>query len=159
MTACRKDDAAPDGRAPSATERSLFQAAADVAENAWAPYSRFAVGAVAVGPTGRAYRGVNVENASYPAGICAERVALGALVTAGEREARTVAVATADGRDAAPCGVCLQALAEFGDPAVVCSSGGELRVFALHELLTAPFTTASGAAADLPRQRADEETP
>ena len=158
MTARAKDDASPLGRAPSATERSLFEAAAEVAENAWAPYSRFAVGAMVVGPTGRAHRGVNVENASYPAGICAERVALGAMVTAGEREVRIVAVATADGRDVAPCGVCLQALAEFGDPAVVCSSGGELRVFALHELLTAPFATPSGAAADPPRRRPDKDT-
>jgi cytidine deaminase len=129
------------GRAPSARERSLYGTAAEVAEGAWAPYSRFAVGAVVAGPSGTLHRGVNVENASYPAGICAERVALGAMVTAGEREARIVAVATADGRDAAPCGLCLQALAEFGDPAVVCKVGGKLRVYALSELLTTPFVT------------------
>ncbi|HJW75733.1 MAG TPA: hypothetical protein VJ787_08720, partial [Thermoleophilia bacterium] len=83
--------------------------------------------------------GVNVENASFPAGLCAERVALGAAVTAGERAVTAVAVATADRRDAVPCGACLQALAEFGDPDVVCRAGGELRAFALHELLAAPF--------------------
>ncbi len=134
------------GRAPSATERALLATAAQVAERAWAPYSRFAVGAAVVGPSGHAYHGVNVENASYPAGLCAERVALGAMVTAGERDAVTVAVATADGRDAAPCGLCLQALAEFGDPAVVCRIGGEVRAVALHDLLTTPFATPSGAA-------------
>lgn len=159
MTARPSDDGAPAGRVPSATERRLYQAAAEAAENAWAPYSRFAVGAVVVGPTGRAYRGVNVENASYPAGICAERVALGAMVTAGDREAHAVAVATADGRDAAPCGVCLQALAELGDPAVVCRVGGEPRVFALHELLTTPFAAPTGAADGPPGARPLEDAP
>ncbi len=134
------------GREPTAAERLLFAVAGEAAERAWAPYSRYAVGAVVVGPSGRSYAGVNVENASYPAGLCAERVALGAMVTAGEREARTVAVAAAGGRDAVPCGLCLQALAEFGDPAIVCRAGGDVRVFALHELLTAPFSAATGAA-------------
>jgi cytidine deaminase len=134
------------GRAPSGTELLLHGSAEAVAERAWAPYSRFAVGAVVVGPSGRSYAGVNVENAAYPAGMCAERVALGALVTAGERAARTVAVAAAGGRDVAPCGLCLQALAEFGDPSIVCRVGGEVRVFALHDLLTAPFATATGGA-------------
>jgi cytidine deaminase len=86
---------------------------------------------------------VNVENASYPAGVCAERVALGSLVTGGEREVRTIAVATADGRDVVPCGLCLQALAEFGDPLVVCRVGGDVQVFALHELLAAPFAASA----------------
>ena len=58
-----------------------------------------------------------------------------------------VAVATADGRDVVPCGLCLQALAEFGDPDVVCTSGGEVRVFRLSELLTAPFAPARRRAA------------
>ena len=81
-------------------------------------------------PVRRRISGVNVENAAYPAGLCAERVALGAFVTAGERELRVVAVAAAGGRDAQPCGVCLQALSEFGDPDVVRRTGGELRVIA-----------------------------
>jgi cytidine deaminase len=135
---------APRGRAPDATERALFDEARAVAARAYAPYSGFAVGAVVVGPSGAAQRGVNVENASYPAGVCAERVALGALVTAGEREVRTIAVATADRRDAVPCGLCLQALAELGDPEVVCLVGSDLRVFALHELLRSPFALSSG---------------
>ncbi len=151
------------GRAPNAAESRLHATAEEVAERAWAPYSRFPVGAVVVGPSGRRYLGVNVENASYPAGICAERVALGAMVTAGEREVRTVAVAAAGGRDVAPCGLCLQALAEFGDPAVVCRVGGEVRVFALHELLTMPFTAAVGGAscpcADAPSPRSGEAQP
>jgi cytidine deaminase len=86
------------------------------------------VGAVAVGPSGRSYHGANVENAAFPAGLCAERAALAALVTHGERGLRYVAVAALDGSDCLPCGFCLQALAEFGDPAIVARAGGEVRV-------------------------------
>lgn len=127
------------GRAPDEAQRELHEEARAAASHAYAPYSRFCVGAVVEGARGTRWRGVNVENASYPAGLCAERVALGALVAGGERHVRTIAVATADGRDVVPCGLCLQALAEFGDPAVVCQTAGDLRVFALHELLVAPF--------------------
>jgi cytidine deaminase len=127
------------GRAPDREQRELHEAARGVARHAYAPYSRFSVGAVIEDASGGRWRGVNVENASYPAGLCAERVALGALVTGGAREVRTIAVATADGRDVVPCGLCLQALAEFGDPAVVGQIGGDVLVFALHELLAAPF--------------------
>ncbi len=74
--------------------------------------------------SGRVHLGVNVENAAYPAGLCAERAALAAAVTAGERRLRTVAVAAGSGADCLPCGMCLQALAEFGDPDVVARAGG-----------------------------------
>ena len=111
-----------------------------VAANAYAPYSGYAVGAVAVGRSGRSHHGANVENASYPAGLCAERAALAALVTHGERELRYVAVAALDGSDCLPCGLCLQALSEFGDPEIVARAGGELSVVPLSELLTSPFT-------------------
>lgn len=127
------------GRSPDRAQRELYEEARAAARSAYAPYSRFSVGAVAEGLSGARWHGVNVENASYPAGVCAERVALGALVAGGERAVRTIAVATVDGRDVVPCGLCLQAFAEFGDPAVVCRVGGETRVFALHELLVAPF--------------------
>lgn len=128
-----------------------------MATNAYAPYSGYKVGAAVTGPVGRAHVGVNVENASYPAGLCAERVALGAAVAAGERALTAVAVATADGRDAVPCGACLQALAELGDSDVVFRIGGELRVLALHELLTAPFAVL--ARADAAADRRSPERP
>jgi cytidine deaminase len=126
-------------RAPELAERLLFQEALQVAENAYAPYSGYAVGAVAVGPSGRSHHGVNVENASYPAGLCAERAALAALVAHGETGLRLVAVAARDGSDCLPCGLCLQALAEFGDPELVLRRHHELAVVRLRELLTAPF--------------------
>lgn len=132
-------------RAPELAERLLFQEAATLVERAYAPYSGFAVGAVVVGPSGRSHHGVNVENASYPAGLCAERAALAAMVACGERSLRYVAVAAVDGQDCLPCGLCLQALAEFGDPAIVARMGGEVRVVPLRDLLTAPFAFGDGA--------------
>jgi len=134
-------------RPPELAERLLFQEALAVAEPAYAPYSGFAVGAVAVGLSGRSHHGVNVENASYPAGLCAERAALAALVGHGERSLRYVAVAAADGSDCLPCGMCLQALSEFGDPEVVAKVAGEVSVVRLRELLSEPFAGAS------PRER------
>ncbi len=136
----------PRGREPDLAERLLFQEAFAVAERAYAPYSGFRVGAVAVGPSGRSHHGVNVENAAYPVGLCAERAALAAMVVFGERRARYVAVAAADGVDLLPCGMCLQALAEFGAPEVVVRLDGGVRVLALAELLPAPFAGSGGQA-------------
>ena len=127
------------GRPAGEAERELLREAATAASRAYAPYSGFSVGAVAVARSGRRAVGVNVENASFPVGQCAERVALGSLVTAGERELVTVAVAAAAGTDLLPCGACLQALSEFGDPRIVAYVGGKATVFLLHELLRAPF--------------------
>lgn len=142
------------GRAPELAERLLFQEAVTLAARAYAPYSGFAVGAVVVGPSGRSHHGVNVENASYPAGICAERGALAAMVVFGERRLRFVAVAAASGRDCLPCGLCLQALSEFGDPEIVARVGGEVRVLRLHDLLAAPFA-ASDLGGDEPAAAGD----
>ena len=149
---------------PVADVRRLWFAARAVAANAYAPYSGLRVGAALEGVGGRTFTGVNVENASYPAGLCAERAALAAAVAAGERRFSALAVATDSGAALTPCGVCLQALAEFGDLDVVTAapasaSGGaqssaqgtapetalaaapavELRVVALRDLLSAPF--------------------
>jgi cytidine deaminase len=142
-------------RAPDLAELLLFSEAEKLTANAYAPYSGFAVGAVVVAESGRSHHGVNVENAAYPAGLCAERAALAAMVTHGERLLRYVAVAAAGGRDCGPCGACLQALAEFGDPEVVARSGGEVRVVRLHDLLAAPFA-AGGAAWGVERETGEE---
>jgi cytidine deaminase len=132
-------------RGPGPAELQLFREAEELVTHAYAPYSGFPVGAVAVGSSGRSHHGVNVENASYPAGLCAERAALAAMVTSGERRLRRLAVAAGPGRDCLPCGACLQALAEFGDPDVVARTGGDVRVYRLHELLTAPFASGGDA--------------
>jgi cytidine deaminase len=94
-------------------ERKQLVAAACAARgNAYAPYSHYAVGAALQTAGGKVYSGANVENASYPVGLCAERVALFSAAAAGERTYRAIAVVTEEG--AAPCGACRQALAEFG---------------------------------------------
>lgn len=92
----------------------LIEQAIQVREHAYAPYSHFRVGAALRAGSGRVYVGVNVENAAYPAGICAERSALVAAVTAGERAFDAIAIVTDTPEPSSPCGVCRQMLAEFG---------------------------------------------
>jgi cytidine deaminase len=128
------------GRGPKPEETALLERAQTVAASAYAPYSRFRVGAVVIAGSGHEYAGVNVENASYPVGQWAERSALGAAATAGERSLTTVAVASPDG-DALPCGACLQALSEFGDPVVVARADGVARAWQLRDLLRSPFAS------------------
>lgn len=93
---------------------SLVEAAREVRENAYAPYSRFKVGAVVRGKSGRIYRGVNVENVAYPEGTCAEAGAIAAMIAAGETELIEVAVIADSPSPVPPCGGCRQKLAEFG---------------------------------------------
>jgi cytidine deaminase len=91
---------------------TLIQTALHVRRWAYAPYSHYAVGAAVLTASGRIYDGVNIENAAYPSGTCAERVAVFKAVSEGEREIVAVVVATENG--GTPCGACRQVLAEFG---------------------------------------------
>lgn len=90
----------------------LIEAAIQARRWAYAPYSNYAVGAAVLTNSGRVYDGVNVENAAYPTGICAERVALFKAISEGERSFLALAVATSNG--GTPCGSCRQVMAEFG---------------------------------------------
>lgn len=102
---------APDAR----TARALLAQAREARAHAYAPYSRFPVGAALLAEDGRVFTGVNVENASYGLGNCAERVAIGRAVTEGVRRFRAVAVTgPQDDIPCAPCGACRQVLHEFG---------------------------------------------
>ncbi len=96
----------------------LVEAARAVREQAYAPYSGFAVGAALLAE-GRVFTGVNVENASYPISVCAERNAVAAMVAAGGRRVDAVAVVTDGATPTPPCGGCRQCLWEFGPEAVV----------------------------------------
>ncbi len=82
--------------------------------NAYAPYSRFKVGAAVRAPSGAIYSGANVENVAFPQGACAEAAAMGAIVTAGETAITAVAVVAERVDRCPPCGGCRQRLAEFG---------------------------------------------
>ncbi|HEX5414483.1 MAG TPA: cytidine deaminase [Chloroflexota bacterium] len=118
----------------------LIAAAWRARENAYAPYSGFAVGAAARGASGRIYPGVNVENASYGLTICAERAAIAAAVAAGERTVPHVAVVTGAELVTPPCGACRQVLAEFGVQRVVAENSQHRREsWRLAELLPHPF--------------------
>jgi cytidine deaminase len=98
----------------------LIHAAAAVRLHAFAPYSRFRVGAAVRGASGRIHTGCNVESASFGLTCCAERVAVFKAVSEGEREIVAVAVVTDVSPPAAPCGACRQVLYEFGaDMAVI----------------------------------------
>lgn len=97
-------------------EEILVQEARAAMARAYAPYSQYPVGAAVLAEDGRIFAGVNVENASYPLSICAERTAVGAAVAAGVRVIRMVAVASGGNPAATPCGACRQVLAEFNPP-------------------------------------------
>jgi len=92
----------------------LVEQAEAVARNAYAPYSKYLVGAVVQTTDGRMFTGVNVENAAYPLGICAEKTALGAAATAGVKPGEIAAI----GITASPCGGCRQWLHEWQIPEV-----------------------------------------
>ncbi len=89
----------------------LVEAALGVRQRAYAPHSRFAVGAALLAGDGEIYLGANVENASYGMSICAERAAMASAVTAGCTHFQAIAIATPGGQT--PCGACRQVLAEF----------------------------------------------
>ncbi len=95
------------------TREKLKTRAREARERAYVPYSYFPVGAAVLTASGSIYTGVNIENASYPLSICAERTAIFQAVAAGEREIVALAVTAATGRPVSPCGACRQVMNEF----------------------------------------------
>ena len=121
--------------------RKLLAAAKSAQPNAYAPYSRFRVGAALLTKSGKIYTGVNVENASYGLTICAERVAVFKAVSEGHRKFAAIAV-VAPSNALSPCGACRQVLAEFGEMVVLCADSRNprrFRLYLLSELLPHAF--------------------
>ncbi len=125
------------------TDEKLVAMALQARQRAYAPYSKFPVGAALLGRSGQVYTGCNVENAAYPLTSCAERTAVNKAVSEGEREFEAIAVVTATG--ATPCGACRQILREFGGRdgnlrVIVANLNGNVRTFTIDQLLPEGFT-------------------
>jgi cytidine deaminase len=136
--------AAAGARPSEAAIDELVAAARQARDRAYAPYSNFHVGS-AILADGRVFTGVNVENASYPLSVCAERNASAAAVMAGSTRFDAVAVVTDDTEPTPPCGGCRQVLHEFGPEMLVISEveGGRRAEWTLPALLPAAFDSAS----------------
>jgi len=118
----------------------LIQRAIEARKMAYAPYSKYLVGAALLTRSGKIYSGANVENAAYPMSLCAERVAIFKAVSEGEREFEALAVITGNG--GSPCGACRQVMAEFGIDmdVLIADAEGNLRQEAkVSELLPGAF--------------------
>ncbi|MEM1180882.1 MAG: cytidine deaminase [Acidobacteriota bacterium] len=121
---------------------ALFEAAQSARERAYAPYSRFQVGAALLAEDGTVVPGCNVENRSFGLCICAERTALSSAVVAGHREFRAVAVVTDTTPPAVRCGMCRESLQELGGGDLevgVANLDGARRFYRLDDLFPAPF--------------------
>ncbi|PIE11829.1 MAG: cytidine deaminase [Rhodobacterales bacterium] len=121
----------------------LMEAAQAVRENAYAPYSNFAVGAAVRGASGAVHRGCNVENVAYPEGTCAEAGAIAAMVASGETRLTEVAVIADSPEPVPPCGGCRQKLAEFGaadTPVTLATTGGKRLSTTIGALLPGAFS-------------------
>lgn len=121
----------------------LLEAAQQAREAAYAPYSGFRVGAAVLTASGRVYCGCNIENASFGATVCAERVAVFTAVAAGDRNPQALAVVADTPEPITPCGLCRQVLAEFNPACVILMANlhRQLRQASLAELLPQPFYT------------------
>lgn len=124
------------------TQRSLFELTLKVREHAYAPYSKFYVGASIMTASGAIYSACNVENASYGLSVCAEINAITQMVAAGEREISSVLVIGSGTGLCTPCGTCRQIIREFAKehtPIYCCNIDGQCETKTLGELLPYSF--------------------
>ncbi|ABA77738.1 cytidine deaminase [Rhodobacter sphaeroides] len=124
---------------------SLLEAATAVRENAYAPYSRFKVGAALRTASGAVHAGCNVENVAYPEGTCAEAGAIAAMVAAGETRIAEILVIADSPEPVPPCGGCRQKIAEFAGPEVpvtLCTIDGQSLRTSVADLLPGSFRAA-----------------
>ncbi|MGL4321349.1 MAG: cytidine deaminase [Paracoccaceae bacterium] len=124
---------------------TLLEAATAIRPRAYAPYSRFEVGAAIRSTSGAVYQGVNVENVAYPEGTCAEAGAIAAMIAGGDTRIAEVCVIANSPQPVPPCGGCRQKIAEFADPSVkvtLCTTDGASLTMTVAELLPGVFTAA-----------------
>ena len=127
---------------PEIDLEALFTVAARVQPLAYAPYSRFKVGAAILADDGAVYSGCNVENAAYPSGSCAEQGAISAMVAGGGRRIAAILVLGEGEVLVTPCGACRQRIREFASPetpVAIAGPDGIRQMFSLAELLPASF--------------------
>ncbi len=122
--------------------KKLIQIAIDNKEKAYCPYSNFRVSSVVRSKSGEIFEGVNIESASYPASICAERSALAAAISQGHKEFSHIII-TGDSIDTYPCGVCRQFMAEFLDDEseiIIANTIDDYKVYKIDEILPHSFS-------------------
>ncbi len=120
--------------------QELIEVAAEACKHSYSPYSDFPVGAAVLTESGEIYAGTNIENASYGATMCAERVAVYKAVSEGHRRIQAIAVYATAADYAFPCGMCLQVLSEFaGDIPVLIAGKAGVKRYTLYQLLPHPF--------------------
>ena len=122
-------------------KQELLNAALSARERAYAPYSKFLVGAAVLAKSGKIYTGCNIENASYGLTVCAERNALFSAVGAGEREFTALCVVGDTEASISPCGACRQVMAEFKVTCIILANlKGDVKEYTLEELLPYGFS-------------------
>ena len=122
--------------------KNLIQAAQKAMNNAYAPYSKFQVGAVVVDEKQQVHVGCNVENSAYPLGVCAESSAISAMVLAGGTRIKKILLVATGTQMVTPCGGCRQKIKEFADDEtqILIYHAGQIKQFKLEELLPYSFS-------------------
>ena len=123
-------------------QKDLLEAALSARENAYCPYSHFAVGAALITSDGEIFSGANLDNASFGASICGERSAVASMVSSGKTRIKELLVVTDTNPPAAPCGICRQIMAEFAEDDMLvhlANVSGDVNTLPLKELLPHSF--------------------
>jgi len=122
-------------------KNEVIKQAIEAMENAYAPYSKFKVGAALLTKSGKIYTGCNIENSSYGASVCAERVAIFKAVSEGEHDFELLVVATKTEEPSPPCGICRQVISEFSNdlPIMLVNDKGSIIETNINKLLPFPF--------------------
>jgi len=122
-------------------DKKLISEAEKARKNAYAPYSKFSVGAALLSRNGKVYTGANLENSSFGQTVCAERLALYKAVSDGEKDFKKIAIVAPGAEPVTPCGICRQALFEFSpELEIVCANlKGKVKKYTLKQLLPHSF--------------------